>query len=369
MTVISITEHNVNQALSVGLQQIKSFGKANPSRNGAVLVAPWPVITTYEDPTARVLFSASRNANPFFHVMESLWMLEGRNDIGFLAHFNKRMKEYSDDGLIQHGAYGHRWRRHFEMDQLDIVADELVRNPHSRRAVLTMWDPRADWAAMAFGDAKDVPCNTQAYFDMHGGKLNMTVTCRSNDLWWGAYGANAVHFSFLLEYMAARVQMPMGVYRQFSNNFHLYTDVVAVEDIDELAQQAREEDRYTYSVGPHQKRPPLTLDMAGYMRRIPLVRRPMAFDFELETFFRYVDDANIPAMLDYPWIEPFFSGVAVPMFAAWDMYKLDGPKTALNFVADIKADDWRIACHDWMERADATRREKARLKELNANAG
>ena len=43
---------------------------------------------------------------------------------------------------------------------------------------------------------------------------------------WGAYGANAVHMSILLEYMAARIDCAVGTYYQFSNNLHAYVDTL-----------------------------------------------------------------------------------------------------------------------------------------------
>jgi hypothetical protein len=46
-----------------------------------VLVSQTPVVTCYSAPTQRVLFSPMRDANPFFHLMEALWMLAGRDDV------------------------------------------------------------------------------------------------------------------------------------------------------------------------------------------------------------------------------------------------------------------------------------------------
>jgi hypothetical protein len=140
----------VSEALHNGLHAIRVFGIAKPSRVGDVLVMPRPVMTEYQDPTNRVLFSPMRDANPFFHVMETLWMLAGRNDLPWLVRFNKRFASYSDDGgLTQPGAYGYRWRNYFGHDQLMDIILELKQNPDSRRVVLTMWDggSRATWNA------------------------------------------------------------------------------------------------------------------------------------------------------------------------------------------------------------------------------
>lgn len=352
---------NVNQALFEGLSHIRALGKPQSSRNGLVLVAPTPVITTYSDPTARVLFSPMRNANPFFHLMESLWMLAGRHDLEFPRTFNKRFSEFSDDGKTLHGAYGYRWRKHFKMDQLPMIVEELTNRPQSRRAVLQMWDAPAEWAAMAFNDAKDVPCNTQAYFSIRDDKLDMTVTCRSNDLWWGAYGANAVHFSVLQEYLAAWIGVPVGVYRQYSENFHLYPanlpvvpDATLLETLELFSQDAREADKYTEADSRHPYFPQVIPSLHP-LRRVPLIKptdKVEHFDKDLNYF---LDSDGESAYYN----TAFFTTVAQPMYAAWKAYKMKTYYEAEAYAEQIKAGDWALACLEWLERKAHARQRKA----------
>ncbi|MHC4157178.1 MAG: thymidylate synthase [Planctomycetota bacterium] len=129
-------------------------------------------------------------------------MLAGRNDVEWLAYFNANIANYSDDGEKFHGAYGYRWRKHFEGDQLMDIARALKANHDCRRQVLQIWDACDDLGRCS----KDLPCNLTVHFQIGGTRirpvLNMTVFNRSNDVVWGAYGANAVHFSMLQEYMA-----------------------------------------------------------------------------------------------------------------------------------------------------------------------
>lgn len=221
-----ITARNVSTAFVSGLWHLKTEGVVEESRNGPVLVAPGPVLTEYRNPSERILWDPRRDANHVFHLMEAIWMFAGGRNVEWLLQFNSKFGQYAESDGNMWGAYGHRWRKGFGVDQILTVIDILKRDPKSRRAVIQMWCPVRDLDV----DKRDVPCNTVIYFDTTGGKLNMTVSCRSNDMLWGAYGSNVVHFSMLLELVAHGAGLPMGVYRQFSNNFHVYTDVPMVKD-------------------------------------------------------------------------------------------------------------------------------------------
>ena len=220
MRVISV--RNVHQAYPEAIRLLKEEGISQDSRNGPVIVAPFPVTTVYSHPWERVIFWPQRDANPFLHLYESLWMLAGRNDLAPLLRFTKQFAEYSDNGETLHDAYGYRWKRAFGIDQLELIVLRLQSNPKDRRCVLQMWDVHADLGA--FGKA--VPCNLVVTFQRDWqGKLDMVVFNRSNDIIWGAYGANAVHFSMLQEYMALKIGCPMGTYHQVSVNWHAYKSV------------------------------------------------------------------------------------------------------------------------------------------------
>ena len=117
-----INASNINHAFRQGLGLLLSYaGDKGTSRNGTVIRVPEPVTTVYAQPRLRVLQNKVRNANPFFHLMEAMWMLAGRNDLKFVKVFNTRMGTYTDDGVTQPAAYGHRWRQHFMVDQIAFV--------------------------------------------------------------------------------------------------------------------------------------------------------------------------------------------------------------------------------------------------------
>ena len=337
MGIYNINVRNVNDALPLGLRMLaNNNGVDEESRNGPVRVLPNPVITSYDRPMERVLFSPLRDANPFFHVMEALWMLSGRNDVSFPTQFNSKFDQFSDDGSTFYGAYGYRWRKWFGYDQLEAICEELTINPLSRRAVLAMWDAggQRDNSVLvgmcdlyqAGNGGKDVPCNTHIYFRNNQGYLDMTVMCRSNDIVWGAYGANAVHFAFLLEYMAARLGLQVGKLFQFSNNFHYYVDVVGdYQKVMAMAADAEEHNYYRTKL----------------LRPMPLVVDFAVFDQEVDAFIECDE-------VDYT--EPFIRDVAEPMRQAWSLHKVKDYAGALTYAHSIKAEDWRVACTEWLER-------------------
>jgi len=259
-----ILARNVQSAYFQGLNYLMNHGLQEESRAGPVLVSPTPVTTVYEKPRERVLLDPGRDANPFFHHFEALWMLAGRDDAAFLnryvGDFGLRFAE--SDGVI-HGAYGQRWRWHFGFDQLDVIVRKLTDEPETRQCVLTMWDPSKSPAAALeagsddlCGSWRDRPCNTHVFLRVRGERgersvghgnvedydervLDLTVCCRSNDVIWGAYGANAVHFGALQEYVAARVGVGVGRMYQVSNNYHAYVSTLAKVGLPDAGSQGR----------------------------------------------------------------------------------------------------------------------------------
>lgn len=331
-----ITARNVNDAFFKGVNLVRELGMREESRAGHVSVLPFPVVTVYTRPLERVLFSAQRDANPFFHLMEALWMLAGRNDATwldqFVHDFSARFAE--EDGHL-HGAYGFRWREHFDLeggglpwapDQLEYCIKLLREDPSSRQVVLTMWDPVADLGAKV----KDKPCNTHIYFRIKDRQLDMTVCCRSNDIIWGAYGANAVHMSLLQEYVASCAGCYPGMYFQFSNNYHAYVDA-----LDKIGNNHIEVDWYK-------------ADPADRARVVPLVASPVDFAQDLA---RFMGGDLLWSGSGSKFSNSFFEQVAVPMLWAHQMWKGGNRDQALRTLATMPLNcDWRIAAEAWMKR-------------------
>ena len=339
--MIVIKCRNVNDGFIKGMDLLGRYREDTKfSRAGEVIEAPEPVATVYQNPLERVLFEDIRKANPFFHLMESLWMLGGANDLEYVKVYNKRMEEYSDDGITLQGAYGFRWREHFGGDQLSTIIERLRNDPTDRRSVLQMWDPQVDLNA----DSKDVPCNTVIYFKIVDGRLNMTVSCRSNDCIWGTFGANVVHMSILQEYMAYGIGVPVGTYTQISDSFHAYTDVfnpmyteLDHQDAFDFFNQMSHRNPYdNKAINPH-----------------PLINTNIhTWEKDLTVFFSRAPMSSVD------FIDPFFSEVAVPLQDAWYLYKSGEYDEALIEVQGCDASDWATAGYDWLNRAITNKENK-----------
>lgn len=318
--MLTIRGRNVNEIFPIGLMYLQTAVKRE-SRNGPTVEIMTPVSVQYDHPDERVLFSPERDANPFFHLFESLWMLAGRKDVGFLDQYNSQMKQYSDDGEGFNAAYGHRLRKNFGFDQIDFVIKRLKSNPDDRRAVLQIWDPED-----LVKESKDYACNLVITPRIRKSRLDWTVFNRSNDYVFGLTGANAVHLSIIQEYVASMVGVKVGVYHQITNCLHAYTENPVYKRVANLP---------ILDTEPYSKK-----EVSPY----PLVTDKENWDLDLA------------AWIIQPWSnrryhDPFFEYVAKPMAIAHHAHK-EG-KEGLNYVGQIEASDWRKACREWLERRES----------------
>ena len=84
--------------------------------------------------------------------------------------------------------YGNLIRAHFGKDQLVTTAQKLAKDRDTKSAVISLWDPN--------NPMKGSPCLNHIWFRILAGKINMTATIRSNDMFQGwpenAYGLRAM---------------------------------------------------------------------------------------------------------------------------------------------------------------------------------
>jgi hypothetical protein len=184
-----------------------------------------------------------------------------------------------------------------------------------------MWDPASD-----LEHHNDLPCNTQIMFRSDGEYLDMTVINRSNDFVWGMMGANIVHMTILHELMALSCELRMRHYRVLSNNCHIYPDMPNFSNIwNSLS---------GFSVYP-------------VTNHVPIIHPGETMEDLLEDCSHIIELTWFSDLAFEPktrWVR----NVVIPIMESWEARKCD--QDGLSELDQCIAEDWRIACRQWLER-------------------
>ncbi len=212
------------------------FTKDQPSRIGdtkELLHATFHI----ENPLQRWVVSRMPAINPAFAIVETFWVLSGRNDSRFLEFWNRQLSNYAGKCNSYHGAYGFRLRRNLNFDQVDQAYCALKSNHESRQVVLQIWDSRKDlpWKT-GRPRSKDIPCNLLAMLKIRENRLEWTQVVRSNDLFLGV-PHDFAQFMMFQEIFAGWLGIEVGSYFHLSDSLHVYEQdlnkLELVSDIEE----------------------------------------------------------------------------------------------------------------------------------------
>ena len=158
-----------------------------------------------------------RNWNPEYAQAEWQWYLTGDPRISTLGEIYGKIppiwKRMADENGQVNSNYGYQWER---ARQLENVVEMLIENPSTRRACISIYDGKeiSDYAS-------DTPCTYAVQFTILDNRLNMCVTMRSNDLWFG-FCNDQYCFSKLQQLVSERLKLKTGTYYHFVHNLHLY---------------------------------------------------------------------------------------------------------------------------------------------------
>jgi Thymidylate synthase len=157
-----------------------------------------------------------RAINPFFAIVEACWIASGRREVTPLEFAVRGYRRFSDDGTTLNGAYGHRLRVKYSVDQISTAVSALRQDRTSRRIYLPIYD-----ADDLVSKSLDIPCNVGIMLIVRNELLDMTVINRSNDAYLGV-PYDIFSFSFLHWLISLEAGIALGAYRHFSNCMHLY---------------------------------------------------------------------------------------------------------------------------------------------------
>jgi thymidylate synthase len=154
-------------------------------------------------------------------IHELLWFLQGSTNVEYLrANGVTIWDEWADEKGELGPVYGAQWRswpapdgRH--IDQIADVLQQIRRNPHSRRLMVTAWNP-ADIPKMALA-----PCHALFQFYVADGKLSCQLYQRSADIFLGV-PFNIASYALLTLMVAQVTGLKPGEFVHTLGDAHLY---------------------------------------------------------------------------------------------------------------------------------------------------
>ena len=177
------------------------------------------------DPKDRKIINKERNWKEDYAEAEWQWYLTGMPNIKMLGEIYGKIPQIwrrmaNDEGYVNSN-YGYQWQRGYNhTSQLDYIINLLKENPETRQACISIYDGKEH------PDYKtDTPCTYAVQFTIMHGRLDMCVTMRSNDLWFG-FCNDQYCFSKLQKMVSDELNIEPGVYYHFAHNMHLYNDKI-----------------------------------------------------------------------------------------------------------------------------------------------
>jgi thymidylate synthase len=215
-----VLEHGASKEDRTGTGTISTFGYQMrfDLNNG------FPLITT-------------KNLHLKSIIHELLWFLRGDTNIRYL---NDRGVRIWDEWADEHGElgpiYGHQWRSWptatgGTVDQIADLVSQIKQNPHSRRLVVSAWNP-ADVPRMALP-----PCHVFFQFYVHDRRLSCQLYQRSADLFLGV-PFNIASYALLTMMVARVTDLGLGEFIHTFGDAHLY-----VNHLEQARLQVRREPR------------------------------------------------------------------------------------------------------------------------------
>ena len=167
------------------------------------------------------IINRERNWKEDYAEAEWQWYLSGNRNIAKLGDLYGKVPEIwkrmaDEDGNVNSN-YGWQWKRN---NQIDHVVNLLKYNPDTRQAAISIYDCKE------YKEYKnDTPCTYAVQFTIVHNRLDMCVTMRSNDLWYG-FCNDQYCFSKLQKMISNELNIEPGVYYHFAHNMHLYNDKI-----------------------------------------------------------------------------------------------------------------------------------------------
>ena len=166
-------------------------------------------------------------------IYELLWFLKGGTNIDYLKEngvniWNAWADKNGDLGPV----YGFQWRNwnNDGIDQIKILVKDLVKNPNSRRHLISAWNPsvlpdtsKSFESNIANGKAALPPCHAFFQFYVSNEKLSCQLYQRSADVFLGV-PFNIASYSLLTMMIAQVCNLKLGDFVHTFGDAHIYSN-------------------------------------------------------------------------------------------------------------------------------------------------
>lgn len=156
-------------------------------------------------------------------IYELLWFLKGDTNISYLQEHGVRIwNEWADEHGDLGPVYGKQWRAWQDynkgsIDQIKEVIEEIKRNPHSRRLMVSAWN------VAELDDMALAPCHCLMQFYVSEGKLSLQLYQRSADAFLGV-PFNIASYALLLMMIAQVTGLEVGEFIHSFGDAHIYNN-------------------------------------------------------------------------------------------------------------------------------------------------
>jgi len=156
-------------------------------------------------------------------IHELLWFLQGDTNVAYLRDNGVTIwDEWADENGDLGPVYGYQWRswpapdgRH--IDQIAAVVDSIRKNPHSRRHIVSAWNPAlVDEMALP-------PCHCLFQFYVSDGRLSCQLYQRSADIFLGV-PFNIASYALLTMMVAQATDLLPGDFVHTLGDAHIYSN-------------------------------------------------------------------------------------------------------------------------------------------------
>ena len=163
-------------------------------------------------------------------VHELIWFLAGDTNITYLKkHGVSIWNEWANAEGNLGPVYGKQWRSWGApgpsgIDQISVAIDTIRRNPHSRRIIVTAWNPTE------LPDMALAPCHCLFQFYVADGRLSCQLYQRSADIFLGV-PFNIASYALLTLMMAQVTGLKPGEFVHTLGDAHLYLNHLEQADL------------------------------------------------------------------------------------------------------------------------------------------